>query len=161
MNGQTSVLKHLKTVKVPSSGNRSVCLSVYVGEHIWSPGHFKMYMPWICFRVKSVRPGMLRFMGSQRVGHDWATELNWTETSLSLLHTHRLTVSQSYVDNLSPFQFFLLNHMERAYEGPHGGLIFQIFLLSLWVICPSAACSSHDCILGLTELLVFPCLFAT
>ena len=24
------------------------------------------------------RPGMLRFMGSQRVRHDWATELNWT-----------------------------------------------------------------------------------
>ena len=26
------------------------------------------------------RPGVLRFMGSQRVGQDWATELNWTET---------------------------------------------------------------------------------
>ena len=25
------------------------------------------------------RPGVLRFMGSQRVRHDWATELNWTE----------------------------------------------------------------------------------
>ena len=25
------------------------------------------------------RPGVLRFMGSQRVGHDWETELNWTE----------------------------------------------------------------------------------
>ena len=25
------------------------------------------------------RPGVLRLMGSQRVGHDWATELNWTE----------------------------------------------------------------------------------
>ena len=25
------------------------------------------------------RHGVLRFMGSQRVGHDWATELNWTE----------------------------------------------------------------------------------
>ena len=25
------------------------------------------------------RPGLLRFMGSQRVGHDWTTELNWTE----------------------------------------------------------------------------------
>jgi len=25
------------------------------------------------------RPGMLRFTGSQRVGHDWATELNWTD----------------------------------------------------------------------------------
>ena len=23
------------------------------------------------------RPGVLRYMGSQRVGHDWATELNW------------------------------------------------------------------------------------
>ena len=23
------------------------------------------------------KPGMLRFIGSQRVGHDWATELNW------------------------------------------------------------------------------------
>ena len=25
------------------------------------------------------RPVVLRFMGSQRVGHDWETELNWTE----------------------------------------------------------------------------------
>ena len=25
------------------------------------------------------RPGMLQFTGLQRVGHDWATELNWTE----------------------------------------------------------------------------------
>ena len=24
------------------------------------------------------RPGELQFVGSQRVGHDWATELNWT-----------------------------------------------------------------------------------
>ena len=28
------------------------------------------------------RPGVLQFMGSQRVGHDWATELNWLKTSL-------------------------------------------------------------------------------
>ena len=25
------------------------------------------------------RPGVLRFTGSQRVRHDWATELNWTD----------------------------------------------------------------------------------
>ena len=31
-------------------------------------------------------PGVLRFMGSQRVGHGWATELNWTE----LLHQFHL-----------------------------------------------------------------------
>ena len=28
------------------------------------------------------RPGVLRFMGSQRVGHDRVTELNWTELNL-------------------------------------------------------------------------------
>ena len=27
----------------------------------------------------TARPGVLRFMGSQRVGHDWVTELNWTD----------------------------------------------------------------------------------
>ena len=27
------------------------------------------------------KPGVLQSMGSQRAGHDWATELNWTELS--------------------------------------------------------------------------------
>ena len=30
------------------------------------------------------KPGMLWFMGSQRVGHDWVTELNWTCLKCSL-----------------------------------------------------------------------------
>ena len=30
------------------------------------------------------RPGVLRFMGSQRVRHDWATDLNWKHTLQSL-----------------------------------------------------------------------------
>ena len=29
------------------------------------------------------RPGMLWFMGLERVGHDWVTELNWTKLLLS------------------------------------------------------------------------------
>ena len=28
------------------------------------------------------RPGVLQSMGLQRVGHDWATELNWTENKI-------------------------------------------------------------------------------
>ena len=36
---------------------------------------------WVWVNSRSLRwtgrPGMLQFMGSQRVGHDWATELNW------------------------------------------------------------------------------------
>ena len=31
------------------------------------------------------RPGVLQFMGLQRVGHEWATELNWTDTLPSLV----------------------------------------------------------------------------
>ena len=31
------------------------------------------------------RPGELRFMGSKRVGHNWATELNWTEEVMYVL----------------------------------------------------------------------------
>ena len=30
------------------------------------------------------RPGVLRFMGSQRVGHDWVTELNWTDNAVTV-----------------------------------------------------------------------------
>ena len=31
------------------------------------------------------RPGMLRFMVSQTVGHDWVTELNWMSITASLV----------------------------------------------------------------------------
>ena len=46
---------------------------------------------WVCVNSGSWwwtgRPGMLQFMGSQRVGHDWMTELNWTECpNFILLH---------------------------------------------------------------------------
>ena len=41
---------------------------------------------WICTNSRSWwwtgRRGVLPFMGSPRVGHDWATELNWTELML-------------------------------------------------------------------------------
>ena len=47
------------------------------------------------------RPGVLWFMGSQRTGHDWATELNWTElreiTGLYFC-LGLCTVSSSYQD---------------------------------------------------------------
>ena len=46
------------------------------------------------------KPCVLQFMGSQRVRHDWATELNWTDSALcSILcvyiisfHSHKVTV---------------------------------------------------------------------
>ena len=46
---------------------------------------------WVCVNSGSWwwtgRPGVLQFLGSQRVGYDWATELNWTE--LRTLHISR------------------------------------------------------------------------
>ena len=40
---------------------------------------------WVCVNSGcwwwTGRPGVLQFTGSQRVGHDWVTELNWTELS--------------------------------------------------------------------------------
>ena len=47
---------------------------------------------WTCVWVNSGslwwtrKPGVLRFMGSQRVRHNWVTELNWTELNQSFAH---------------------------------------------------------------------------
>ena len=34
---------------------------------------------------RTCEPGVLWFMGSQRVGHDWATELNWNFLMMAIL----------------------------------------------------------------------------
>ena len=53
------------------------------------------------------RSGMLWFMGSQRVGHDWATELNWTE--LNIMLNARLDKSQTGIKtarkNINNFRY--------------------------------------------------------
>ena len=41
------------------------------------------------------RPGVLRFMGSQRVGHDWATEMNWTELNSGSMLMHAISIRRS------------------------------------------------------------------
>ena len=42
---------------------------------------------WVSSRIWwwTGKPGVLQFMGSQRVGHDWATELNWTDGWFTML----------------------------------------------------------------------------
>ena len=52
------------------------------------------------------KPGVLRFIGSQRVGHDWATELNWTELKSTVI----LTTSESEIkSNIQWIKFRELN----------------------------------------------------
>ena len=39
----------------------------------------------LVWRIPWAEPDWLQYIGSQRVGHNWATELNWTEELKSLL----------------------------------------------------------------------------
>ena len=48
-----------------------------VGWHHWLNGHEFKQAPWW-----TGTPGVLQSMGSQRVGHDWVTELHRTELNL-------------------------------------------------------------------------------
>ena len=68
---------------------------------------------WTCVWVDSRswwwtgRPGVLRFMGSQRVGHDWETELNWAEWFSGLpyfLQVLQARVQQYVIHELSDVQ---------------------------------------------------------
>ena len=49
------------------------------------------------------KDGVLQFMGSQRVGHYWATELNWTELNWTSTHNFQKTgFFLAYSSNASP-----------------------------------------------------------
>ena len=45
------------------------------------------------------RPGVLRFMGSQRVGHDWATELNWSSSTYVAPFKIFMNFTYLYIDS--------------------------------------------------------------
>ena len=53
------------------------------GWHHWLDGHEVWAIFRSCWWME--KPGVLQSMGSQRVRHNWATELNWKETIFSSL----------------------------------------------------------------------------
>ena len=61
------------------------------------------------------RPGVLRFTVSQRVRHNWATELNWTELSLWCTS---LTVQ--WLRHHFPMQGMWVQFLARELRSPHG-----------------------------------------
>ena len=60
------------------------------------------------------RPGVLQFMGSQRVGNDWVTELNWRAYNLKFLITRKKTFVTMCVygggGNGTPLQYSCLEN---------------------------------------------------
>ena len=72
------------------------------------------------------RPGVLWFMWSQRVGHDWATELNWTEQKpFHVAQRQGLSEARSHASGCS--ELFCENHgtdlsppglLNSSFQGP-------------------------------------------
>ena len=53
--------------------------------------------------VMDRKPGMLSSMGSQRVGHNWVTELNWTEPIIIVLYKEFLLLPKSSANSSLQF----------------------------------------------------------
>ena len=66
------------------------------GWHGWMASPTRWTWVWVNSRSWwwTGRPGLLRFMGLQRVGHDWATELNWTELNWMVSDAEYLYIFQ-------------------------------------------------------------------
>ena len=88
------------------------------------------------------RPGVLQFMGLQRVGHDWVTELNWIE--------HWFRWDYHFLCLLYHFAFYLISYWFVLFSS----LIllsiwfyFSIFLSLHWNVS-GEKCSLNTCILS-------------
>ena len=51
------------------------------------------------------RPGVLRFMGLQRLRHDWATDLNWTELTREGVRILEVTAAFAWQSNKATLSF--------------------------------------------------------
>ena len=92
------------------------------------------------------RPGVLLFMGSQRVRHDWATELNWKWKGNLL----GVLVLEGLVDLHRTIQLQLL---------PRYWLGHRVGLLWYWMVClgneQRSFCHFWDCIQVLVPVLIW------
>ena len=87
------------------------------------------------------RPGVLWFLGSQRVGHDWATELNWTDVCITFIESASV-IEREYVKVLvAESCSTLCNSMDCSPPGSSVHGIFQARILE-WVAIPFSRGSS-------------------
>ena len=94
------------------------------------------------------RPGVLKSMGSQRVGHDWATELNWTEYL-----RNKTSNTNDLGTTISPLKANFGNSMNtiRLQWKNHSSSIQNIFIkLPIWVIKRA----SDDMVIALVKYMV-------
>ena len=80
-------VKNWLTGKYPDAGKdwrqeKGMTEDERVGWHHWLDGHEFVQALGVWWWTG--KPGVLQSMGSQRVGHSWATELNWVASALHL-----------------------------------------------------------------------------
>ena len=85
----TTVIRTFNTISNKSGGSGHPCFIPEFGGKTFSFLPSSMMWTWVWVDSGSWwwtgRPGVLRFMGSQRVGHDWVTKLNWIELMLVMV----------------------------------------------------------------------------
>ena len=73
-----------------------------MGETDWRGNWVLFWWTWVWASSgswwRTGRPGMLQPMGSQRVGHDWVTELNWTQVEAKDLWREKLRSQYSLAE---------------------------------------------------------------
>ena len=78
------------------------------------------------------RPGMLQFMGLQRVGHDWANELNWTEVLHRQYHDYISNLLCLHLPSMSLAQPHNFSNWLLSYQSIycfHCSFFLNIFML--------------------------------
>ena len=85
------------------------------------------------------RPGVLQPMGSQRVGHDWATELNWTYSQCLILCIFLFTIFKAKFPFFFPSSFpgsFYATY-QKMWKVPRLRMMQGLpFSLSQWIMVP-------------------------
>ena len=100
------------------------------GWNVWMASPTQLTWIWVNFGSWwwTGRPGVLRFMGSQRVGQDWATELYW----VYICHCYCLNSSHPLLPPVYPQVHSLCLHLHPF---PVNRLISTIFLDSIYMHC--------------------------
>ena len=86
------------------------------------------------------RPGVLQCMGSQRVGHDWATELNWALTVCQALCIY-FANSVSLISHKNPLMYTLLFSPLHRLRKPRLACVHAKLLQSYLTLCNPMDCT--------------------